>query len=117
MEHRGRYSIFFDNLNGKEILWLPECIYVCIYVYRVYICITDAQMGRKSEKESVCVCVRVCVCIYIHMDLASGSDGKASACNAGGLGLSPGSGRSLEEEMTTQLQYSCLVNPTNRGAW
>ena len=66
MEHRGRYSIFFDNLNGKEILWLPECIYVCIYVYRVYICITDAQMGRKSEKESVCVCVCVCVCVYIY---------------------------------------------------
>ena len=31
----------------------------------------------------------------------SGSDGKASACNAGDPGLIPGSGRSLEKEMAT----------------
>ena len=43
------------------------------------------------------------------------SDGKESACNAGGLGLSPG--RSLGEEMATDSQYSCLENPMDRGAW
>ena len=46
-----------------------------------------------------------------------GSDGKESACNAGDLGLIPGLGRSPEEGNDTLLQYSCLENPTGRGAW
>ena len=36
------------------------------------------------------------------MGFLGGSDGKASAGNAGDLGLSPGSGRSLETGMATQ---------------
>ena len=51
------------------------------------------------------------------MDRKSGSDGKASAYNAGDLGLTPGSGRSLGEGNDNPLQYSCLENPMDRGAW
>ena len=40
-----------------------------------------------------------------------------SACNAGDLGLIPGSGRSPEERNGNPLQYSCLENPMDRGAW
>ena len=32
-------------------------------------------------------------------------------------GLIPGSGRSLEEGNGYPLEYSCLGNPTDRGAW
>ena len=46
-----------------------------------------------------------------------GSDGKASACNAEDLGLIPGLGRSPGEEKGNPLQYSCLENSMNRGAW
>ena len=46
-----------------------------------------------------------------------GSDGKAFACNAGDLGSIPGSGRSPEERNGNPLQYSCLENSTDRGAW
>ena len=46
-----------------------------------------------------------------------GSDGKASAYNAGYLGLTPGSGRSPGEGNGKPLQYSCLGNPMDRGAW
>ena len=46
-----------------------------------------------------------------------GSDGKASACNAGDLGLIPGAGGSPGEGNGNPLQYSCLENPTDRGAW
>ena len=46
-----------------------------------------------------------------------GSDGKASAYNAGDLGLIPGSGRSPREGNGNPLQYSCLENPMDRGAW
>ena len=46
-----------------------------------------------------------------------GSDGKESACNAGDLGLFSGSRRSPGEGHGNPLQYSCLGNPMNRGAW
>ena len=45
------------------------------------------------------------------------SDGEASVCNAGDLGLIPGSERSSGEGNRNPLQYSCLENPTDRGAW
>ena len=46
--------------------------------------------------------------------------GKESACCAGDTGDSssiPGSGRSSGEGNGNLLQYSCLRNPTDRGAW
>ena len=46
-----------------------------------------------------------------------GSDGKASAYNAGGLGSIPGLGRSPGEGDGTPLQCSCLENPMDGGAW
>ena len=46
-----------------------------------------------------------------------GSEGKESACNEGGLGLIPGLGRSPGEGNGYPLQYSCLENSINRGAW
>ena len=47
--------------------------------------------------------------------LPSGSDGKESACNAGGMGSIPRLGRSPGEG--NPLQYSCLENPMDGGAW
>ena len=46
-----------------------------------------------------------------------GWEGKASACNAGDLGLIPGLGRSPGEGSGNPLQYSCLENPMDREAW
>ena len=46
-----------------------------------------------------------------------GSEGKASACNARDLGSIPGSGRSPGEGNGSPLQYPCLENPMDRGAW
>ena len=46
-----------------------------------------------------------------------GSNGKESACSAGDLGLILGSGRSPGEGHGNPLQYSCLENPMDRGAW
>ena len=45
------------------------------------------------------------------------SVGKESAYKAGDLGLSPGLGRSPGEGNGNPLQYSCLENPRDRGAW
>ena len=46
-----------------------------------------------------------------------GSDGKEFTYNAGGLGSIPGSGRYPGEGNGYPLQYSCLENPKDRGAW
>ena len=46
-----------------------------------------------------------------------GSDGKEFACNARDLGSVPGSGRSPGEGSCNPLQYSCLENSMDRGAW
>ena len=42
---------------------------------------------------------------------------KVSAFNAGDLGSIPGSGRSPGEGNGNSLQYSCLENPMDSGAW
>ena len=51
------------------------------------------------------------------MGFLGGSDSKESACNAGDLGLIPGPGSYPGEENGDPLQYSCLENPVDRGAW
>ena len=51
------------------------------------------------------------------MNFPCGSDGKASAYNAGDLGSIPGSGRSPGEGNGNPLQYSCLENPVDGEAW
>ena len=50
------------------------------------------------------------------MDFPGGLDGKASAYNVGDPGSIPGLGRSGEGN-GNPLQYSCLENPMDRGAW
>ena len=55
--------------------------------------------------------------LHFTKDFPGGSAGKASAYNAGDLGSIPGSGRSPGEGHGNPLQYSCLQNPMDRGAW
>ena len=43
--------------------------------------------------------------------------GSESACNAGNVSSTPGLGRSPGEGNGYQLQYSCLENTMDRGAW
>ena len=51
------------------------------------------------------------------MGFPGGSDGKESACSVRDLSLIPGLGRSPGEGNGNPLQYSCLENPMDRGAW
>ena len=51
------------------------------------------------------------------MGFLGGSDGKESACNSGDPGSIFGSGRSPAEGNGYSLQYSCLEDPMDRGAW
>ena len=54
---------------------------------------------------------------YSSKGFPGGPDGKESACNVGDPGLIPGSGRSPGEGNGYALQYSCLENSMDRGAW
>ena len=68
----------------------------------------------------MCVYTHTHTHTYIHTyiyDFPGGSEVKASACNVGDLGSIPGSGRSPGEGNGNSLQYSCLENPMDRGAW
>ena len=59
-------------------------------------------------------------CIFhlmYYVGFSGGSDGKASACNVGDPGSILGSGKSPGEENVYSLQYSCLGNSIDRGAW
>ena len=58
----------------------------------------------------VSVCVFICV-LSLFLPL------NGIVCNARGLGLIPGLGRSPGGEHGNPLQYSCLENPLDRGAW
>ena len=51
------------------------------------------------------------------MGFPGDSDGKVTACNAGDLGSIPGLGRSPGEGNGNPLQFSCLYNSMDRGAW
>ena len=56
--------------------------------------------------------------LYLASDpFLGGSEVKASACNVGDLDLISGLGRSRGEGNGNALQYSCLVNPMDGGAW
>ena len=52
-----------------------------------------------------------------HLGFPGGSDGKESACIAGDLGSIRGLKRSPGGGHGNPLQYYCLENPTDRGAW
>ena len=51
------------------------------------------------------------------MGLPGDSDGKESACSVGDPGSISGLGRSPGEGHSNPLQYSCLENPRDGGAW
>ena len=78
----------------------------------------DFPRNGPNSETIICVCVYIYICIYIHIQgFSGGLDGKKSACKAGDLGSIPGSGRSPGKGHCNQLQYSCLENPKDRGAW
>ena len=60
----------------------------------------------KTNKDSGPLRMKIC-----------GSEVKASAWNVGDLGLVPESGRSPGERNGNPVQYSCLENPMEGGAW
>ena len=61
--------------------------------------------------------IHLVLCLFINDLVPGGAEIKVSACNVGDLGSIPGSGRSPGEGNGNPLQYSCLENPMDGGAW
>ena len=57
------------------------------------------------------------IVVIVTVGLSWWLSSKESTCNAGDTGSIPGSGRSPGEGNGNLLQYSCLENPRDRGAW
>ena len=86
---------------------------------------TLTQLSQRSVKQHLkskhllsCEWPNILVSEFFYCLLfPGGSDGKASACNTGDPGLIPGLGRASGEGNVNLLQYSCLENPRDGGAW
>ena len=92
-----------------------------------FICIWSPQVkklklllvwGRNKGIEKEVKHKYLAAFIMVHVSLvAQMVKKKKSACNAGDPGSIPGLGRSPGEGNGNPLQYSCLENPMDRGAW
>ena len=59
----------------------------------------------------------ICVYVQLNWGFPGSSESKEPTCNAGGLGSFSGLGKSPGEGHGNPLQYSCLGNLMDRGAW
>ena len=75
----------------------------------MFLFLFDRYIGVESLGHRVGICSTLGFC--------GGSVGKESACNSGDMGSIPGLGRSPGEGNGNPLQYSCLENPMDGGAW
>ena len=75
------------------------------------------QTGILQYLRATGLSVILIVSLNLQMGFPRGSDGKASACNAGDPGLIPGLGRSIGGGNGNPLQCSCVENPRDSGAW
>ena len=78
------------------------------------------QFIMFKNMESLCCALETNIISYVKFGPPQWLSGKASPCNAGaarGVGWTPGLGRSHGGGHGNPLQYSCLENPMDRGAW
>ena len=101
-------SLFLETV-GTKVAWesrvTPSDFSGSAYIFPDFLVCPYRGTGDLSWEASGC-----------HGAFPGGSDSKESACNAGNLGLIPGSRRSPKEGNGNSLQYSCLENSMDRGA-
>ena len=74
---------------------------------------TSCQISSGIRLEIKCI-INI---MYLNHGFPGDSDGKVSACNVEDLGSNLGLGRSPGEGNGNPLQYTCLENPMDRGAY
>ena len=103
------FSHLFLPMYGTLLLFhVCVCVYICVYIYPPH---PDNKPDLTDEV------VDTLNLFMVPRGFPHSSVGKESACNAGDLGSIPESARSPGEGNGNPLQYSCLENPMDRGAW
>ena len=87
----------------------PLCQWSHIYVCNFFQKLEQVWFHWKA--------VYLLICITFAIDFPGGSNGKKSACSTGDPDSIPELGRSPGEGNGYPLQYSCLENSLDRGAW
>ena len=91
-----------DNILGSS----------CPVFFFLNVCLKWAALSRA------CICTNLVKVNFPFLPcFPGGSENKVSACNEGDPGSFPGLGRSAGEGNGNPLQYSCLENPMDGGAW
>ena len=104
---------FFPFLTGKTTSMFSNLSEILVYVYfAISIQSQGLQLGKPY-----CNYIQEYLMPLWRSGFPGGSEDKVSACNAGDPGLIPGLGISHGEGNGNPLQYSCLENPMDRGAW
>ena len=118
------YTCFSDRLSGLVFPFFknfPQ--FVVIHRVKGFSVVNEAELDVFLDGYIyiIITCKYIlhitCNYIYENIDFPGGSDSKESACNAGNLSSITGLGRSPAEENICPLQYSCLENSMDRGAW
>ena len=104
---RGKNAMNFLNLRAKSVEWKSLWMfYMLMYTKKVHF---RPDLGR--------ILLRMAYHLSLLLGFPGGSVVKNLPANAGDLGLIPGLGRSPGEGNVNPLQYFCLGNPMDRGAW
>ena len=86
-----------------------------------YRMITDTELIKTDTNQNwyriITLRCTISVTLLSCVSFPNGSDGKESTCNTGELGSVPEQGTSPGGGHGNPLQYSCLENPMDRGAW
>ena len=104
---------------GWPRLWLPPCSSLLVVGPTQQACLAAVQRGVQQAFAGVTRGALVLTVVLVVLEEISlvAQTAKVSACSAGDPGSIPGSGRSPGEGNGNPLQYSCLGNPMDRGAW
>ena len=124
--HGHSWLNYLDSQTKCVLLYI-SCVWgICLFIDKLHLWYLTQYFKHymlilylNLEKESDSLFRDWTVLIYEWYPLGfpGGSDGKASAYNAGDPGSIPGLGRSSGEGNGNPLQYSCLENPMDRGPW
>ena len=120
------------NLHFDLLYWTPQCTASFIHTWKNMQCLLCVWQYSFVKNTFLCLrltllhpfyefLLRIMAYYFIKITLFLGfpgdSNSKESACNAGGLGSIPGSGRSPGEGNGNSLPHSCLENFMDGGAW
>ena len=102
----------------------PKCYEACFYLLLLFHCKNREGslkirllLGGGLLLRNSPVVLLIFTSSHSTRGFPGGSEVKAYACNAGDLGSIPGLGRSPGEGNGNPLQYSCLENSMEGGAW